>query len=146
MNVSNKYCFPSFHVLLGHMCVFFGKMSIQLFYSFVMGCLFFIVCCMHSLYTWGYSLLIRCMTYKYFLLFSELSFLWWWFHLLCKSFSVLCSPRVFLFFFPFVSLAWEDISRKILLRLMFKTLWKISLQFFRKSLRKIGIISSLNIS
>ena len=46
-----KWCWASFHVPVGHLYVFFGKMSIQILWPFLkIGSVFLLLSCMSSLY------------------------------------------------------------------------------------------------
>ena len=69
---------------------------------------------------WVVRVLIEYTVCKYLLSFHKLFLFYWWFPLLCKSFLIWCNSICL--FFAFVSLAWGDASRKILLTLMSKSL------------------------
>ena len=106
-------------MFIGHLYVLFGEMSIWVLCPFFLSdCLvsFLVLSCVMSLHIliinplWNVSLVnIFSPSVGY------LSFCWW-FPLLCKSFVVWCSPVSFVFF------AWGDISKKILLWVMSKSL------------------------
>ena len=111
--------FISFHVPVGHLYVFFGKMSIHLLCPFFNQVVWFL-------------LLLSFMSYLYILDINPLSEICFsnivshlvacLFILSMASFAVqeAFSFDVVLFIFAFVSLAWGDRSRRTLLRLMSK--------------------------
>ena len=109
---NNQGCWALFHVLVGRLYIFLGKMSIQSFAHFSIGLLaFLLLSYLGCLYILGIAL-VSCIIWNYFLPFCKLSF---WFPLLCKSFSVWLGPiglfLLFLNFCYFGRLTWENICK-----------------------------------
>ena len=81
-------CWTSFHMLIGHLCTFFGEMSIQVLCSFKKSNYYlFSHCWFIGIFYILWKLFIRYMVCKYFLLFCRLLFHSGLFHWLCRRFS-----------------------------------------------------------
>lgn len=122
-----EWCWASFHVPVGHLCISFGKMSIQVFYpSFCFSNQVFGFFLSWVLCGFLYSLVINPFFVRNVSLDSVYSSVGDFSLLLVVCFVVqkvfsLIGP-VSLFILVFISLAWGDRSKKILLRLMWKSI------------------------
>ena len=99
----SKRSWVSFHVCVGHLYVFLGEVSVEVLCSFWnwIVCVFVVELYEFLIY-FEYYPLIRDIVCKYLLSFGWFPFLFcWWFLLLCRNFSVWCSPiHLFLLLFP----------------------------------------------
>ena len=113
----------SFHVPAGHLYVFSGKMSIQNFCPFLNQNVFYHYQVVWVLYI--FSVLTPYMICKH--LFHSANYLCVFFVVVVVVDDFLCCAEAFWFDvvpfnFAFVSFAWGDISKKILLRPMLKSI------------------------
>ena len=105
-------------------CIFSGKMSIQVFWPFFNWVVCFWCWVIWAVYLFWILTLISHIICKYFLPFSRLSFI-----LLMVSFTVqklLSLIRSHLFTFAFISITLGDRSKKILLQFMSKSVLPMS--------------------
>ena len=85
---NNGWCWPSFHVFIGHLYVFFEEMSVYVFCPFLIGLFVFLIfSCMSYLYI--FEIFVTCFICNYLLEFWGLSF-----HLV---YSFLCCAKAFKF-------------------------------------------------
>lgn len=103
---NNQWCRTFFHVLVGHLYIFFGEISIQIFCLFFRCVVGFFAVDLYKLFVyfrdWG---LVSCIVWNYSLPFCKLSYFFLWILLLCKILSVLLGPNgLFLILFL---LLWE---------------------------------------
>ena len=107
------WCWACIHMSAGHLCVFFGKMCIHVLCSVLNGLFgFSVLTCMSSVYILDIILLSDVVNQVYhFIMYMFLTTSL----TMQKLFSLMWSN---LFIFAFVSLAWRNISKIILLRPM----------------------------
>ena len=102
-----QWCWAAFHVPLGHLDIFFGKMSVQILCLFLIRLFgFLLLSCKNSLYPeyWPLSDMWFANIFSH----SEG----------CLFVLTVVSFTVHLRVFALVSLVWGDMSKKMMLRLM----------------------------
>ena len=94
ISLTREWCWASFHVPIGHLCVLCGKMSLQIFLFFKSYWVFLLLCCVDSYYIFNINFLWDTIC-KYFFHLVVVLFCWQ-FPFLCKIFLVY--PFIFVFF------------------------------------------------
>ena len=87
----DQWCWATFHIPVGHQCVLFGKMSIQILCLFLFGFFFVVVVVVELYESFVYfqcQFLIKYMIYKYLFSFHLFIFILSMFPLLCRNFLV----------------------------------------------------------